>query len=830
MDDIKEVGKYLKQTARKADLALKRDFEPQTTVEKIRDIFDTVQPFEAAVETPVNMSKAIMDITFRQKLPALACCGDCYCGATEAYTSDSLIDDNIYVTTEYVPNSTTVYLDGALATRGVEYQESNPGAKQLEIYIPFSTIVISYVYTIGNCSEDICIDTWPCPEYTILSGLATVFADRFDRGPIDEIPYGGCGFWSTNSNGSIVDTPVIDGFKGYADNLFAHFGAEVVGRSVEVAAAVDAETAHLNLTMTGFSNSIVLNIQFNADDTYNYLLEGNARYRTIETPSSPLVHDTTEVVFNRTQSGLAGPAGFYSSPKFVSAAQLPTGELVLKAWIQGAPSTSGITQTLTIADWSGPTLDGDDELVGSPELIPIAVRTVRITSVFGWVQTLKIGSGLDPGEVEVAGTDVRSANFNTCKNPPPLYSGYFGACNPESYSTSSGGSSFPSFSATIAFPVQVGVPEEDLAGTGRLIDVSHHMGVVPARGGSAVIIRGAVRTFFALTSEPYSVIFQSFNQDIPSYNNQNFTGNQISSMTVPSNDGYLPFEIQVPVFDDLARWSVHIPNLSPYAESLDYIGGGFLSPPNHGIGVALTDLEFEIVPEPNCTAREICGDCIDQVCPQITDAFYSDTISSFSTPSSVDVERVTESGSPMIIEQGDGTRLDSIGSGIGQVTWLGANVDSYSAMWFTYPTSVFDCRISLEQDMFASFEFKVNTLSPISGYADVLWGGFVNGIQAFISFGGGAVIDSEFGNQSLPVSLSAGVWMTAEYQTDGADILGRVYPSGTTPSSWVRISGAVDVDGTNSPSPYFFAVGYDQIDTASNYSAEIKNVIIRRVV
>src|SRR5690349_15748137 len=214
MDGFNQIGKYLKTSKRKADLSLKREVPLQVSSERIRDIFDADNPVRASINTPDTAFRIMMDINFGKKLPSLECCGDCLCGITESYTSDSLIGSNLYVTTPYVPGSVVLYIDGIRATKGTDYFESDPTNKQLFIAVPATTFVVSYVYTVGNCTQSVCVDErFECLGYTFLSGLATVFADRFDRSDLLG-PSGGCGQYVTSTG--VKTSPFISFGDGEA--------------------------------------------------------------------------------------------------------------------------------------------------------------------------------------------------------------------------------------------------------------------------------------------------------------------------------------------------------------------------------------------------------------------------------------------------------------------------------------------------------------------------------------------------------------------------------------------------------------------------------------
>lgn len=836
MDGFNEIGKYLKKIQDQANFALKRPRVPTVAVEKIRDIFDVEYPFEAKVNTPPNTETVFLSLNFGKRLPSLSCCGDCFCGSTEAYTSDSLIGGDLYVFNAYVPNSTFVYLDGELATRGVEYLESDPTNKKLTILIPFTSIIISYNYSTGNCTENQeCIDTFPCPDFGLFSGLVTVFADRFDVGRLSGTgeTVGGCGMWASGINSSTGIPIPANAFGGFIGNRIAAIGgrARVSGKSLEIVASL-REGSDFTASPFNIDYSVSMSAVATSSTNLRLTLSASARYRYLEAPSYTSV-GIGDSQFSLIQN-FAITSEFIAAPKMVRAAQYPNGNLFISIWEEGAEESSGHSMTLTLSDFTVPTLGFGNTLLDYRMIVP-TFYGVSFTNTT--VKAIKIGAGLDTGDWGVNLGAVGGAFFNHCFVIPDYEPGkpYFGDCDVESYTVSATTDTVADYHVAISFPVVIG--SDPPGGTGRVAEITHRVATVDCLPGhpSAVRVKGMLRASFA-TNIVVNAIFESFSGTaVPSYYSDGFVGGSpVGSYTLTTNQTPVPFDILIPYTDGVARWSVRIPSPESIAASLPFIPGGFPFPPVHGLSIDLSAVEIEALSNVECNARDICGLCFDERCPEIQDGFQGANYPYFLSPSFTTIRRNTSNGQVMEFEQDDGAQFVGTDDGVGTLTFHGDAADGFSGLYLQYPYSPWECRTVLTENIFSSFEFMINTLNPAGGYSEVTYGGWNSGPFGRIQFAGGSVTSSYInGLYSVPASISAGVWYTVEYKSSGADVMARIYPTGGAQTSWTTVSGVFSQfypdQLSGNVDSFHLGGGYTQSGTPSNTEIKFRNVYIRRI-
>lgn len=825
MDDINQIGKYLKEAGRTADLAIKRVIEPSESVEKIRDVFDPEIPFQANVNIPYNASRVMLDLNFAPRLPSIGCCGDCVCGVTESYTSDSLIDGKIYTVNPYISNSTLVYLDGLRVTKGIEYTESSPLDGQIWIHVPFSTITISYQYTTGNCTDNPCIDTGPCLDFAIFSNLATVFADRFDRGVPENGGYtaGGCGVWRTSLFTMATPTMFSSGQgSSFINNWYAPFGGSamwVSGKTIEgvgiidggefdISLVTDAEDGGAGYAMTEISPT---QIQLQVSGSFIYWEQDLIPSWNTQTQSK--------------QQTFTVPAGFIDGRIAYRIAAYPTGEKYMRVWAFDEPESASIQLTLSLSDF-------DESLTDSPYSdLRMVSATYYAAVVYGNHMFIKFGAGLDKGDwtTDAAGTDY-GRHLQICRLVPDYSPGnpYFGDCGVDQTTQSPSMGSVADYHVTVTWPIFIGGPTPE--GSARVGEILQTLGTCGMSKGtpSGYVIRGKVRVSFAASDIPVSVIFEDYPGagDIP-YSANGFAGGlQLGAISTSTNADYIPFQYSVRSVNGRGRWGVYIPNVDSLVPTFEFIPPSITFAPDYGLSVDIIGYEVEALENVQCTAGEICGLCDDSRCPEIVDSF-TENYPSFLTPSSVEFSRNTPQGILAEVTQDDGVRFQST-AGVGKVTWEGLLADSFSALYLHYPNSPLECRSGVEDDYFASFEFKVATLTPVGNYTEIGWGGWSAGMQALVWIQSG-VLHGEAGNFGvMPASFSAGQWVTAEYKTEGTWTYARVYPTGGTPTAWTGQEDAT-LEGFNSPRLFTLWLGNQQTNSASTQEIEVRNVTIRRV-
>lgn len=817
MDDFRQIGKYIKTAANKADKALKRPVIPQVSYERIRDIFDSEDSFKASVTTPDSAKRITLDVNFTPKLPVLGCCADCLCGTTESYTSDSLVSGSIYTQVPYVSLSTVVYLDGIKAIRNSDYVESNPGTGQLAVLQNFNIITISYVYTVGNCSDGSCPeDTAPCLEFKLFSGLLRAFADRFDvpKARAGET-VGGCGSWVSgfDSSGNPTGYSSISTYPaGYAYvNSFAALGGpgRLIGKSVEVVLAIRGEST-VQISLGGWDRSVQFNVSYTST-TMTLSMTGYAKSREFENAGQIVKSQT----FSRTPDS-----------KFVRIGQYPTGTWIMRVWDQGAAETTARELVATVADIN---------TVLSPSTytdVRAWTPTIYYVEVFvPALESILIGGGMDSGDYARYGT-VGGYFLSVCRQHP-VYGPhpYSGGCDNEIITVSATSDSMASYHFGVAFPVIIG--SEPPGGTGRIVDVSQRIGTIRGLNGkpTGIRIKGQVRVTGAYETTT-SVVFESYGggSNQPTYSNARFLGGSaVGSALVSINGPWVDFEFMLTGSNTNYRWGAVVPNIDQFAASLPFIPGSFMFPPTHGFDIGLRNIEIEAFASAICNAGDVCGLCVDDRCPEIQDSFDGVSYTDFATPSSKTFSRVAASGSFMEVAQDDGTTFTGMGGGVGRISFTSLETSGSSSVYLRYPVSPFECRTS-DSNVTASFEFKINTLSPAGGYADIYFGGYYVGPYAAVQiYSPSNITFTIFPASSPALSLSANVWYTAEYETDGNTLRVRIYASGSTPSAWNSYE-LFDTETLGSYVETFYISGGYQFDANTpNVDIDIKNVSIRSV-
>lgn len=103
MDNLQQVGKDLGQIKVNTATALRREYPKRPAVERARDIFDSLVPFEMEFEVDVPHGTITLDLVFSRP-PDNDCCASCICSICEIYTSGF-----IFTTTyAYASNSVRV--------------------------------------------------------------------------------------------------------------------------------------------------------------------------------------------------------------------------------------------------------------------------------------------------------------------------------------------------------------------------------------------------------------------------------------------------------------------------------------------------------------------------------------------------------------------------------------------------------------------------------------------------------------------------------------------------------------------------------------------------
>lgn len=130
-DNLRQIGRYMRQTNRQADLALKRYANKIPKRERARDTVSSVFPMQFIVHSEGKSGDTFtIDINFN-KPPPEDCSADCIgtaCEDFEMFTSAQLIT----LTNPYEPGTVRVYNRGE-AVDASQWVEENPSGG--EVYV-----------------------------------------------------------------------------------------------------------------------------------------------------------------------------------------------------------------------------------------------------------------------------------------------------------------------------------------------------------------------------------------------------------------------------------------------------------------------------------------------------------------------------------------------------------------------------------------------------------------------------------------------------------------------------------------------------------------------
>lgn len=823
MDGFNEIGKYLKQTKRRAELSLKREVAPQISIERIRDIFDSEHPVKADLTIPPAAKRILLDFNFGKKLPSLACCGDCLCGSTESYTSDSLINGSIYITQAYVPDSTTVYLNGIQATKGVEYLEANPTTGQIAILIPTSTIVVSYVYTVGNCTEAICVDDrFECLGYTFLSGLVTVFSDRFDRPAGGLETSGGCGYWFTTGATSPIVAPNIQG-NGQAiipATTQAWVGGvdRLVGKSVEVLAAVnvtDMPTAGQGNIITMRNDFYSASFQFikTSATVMTIKITGMVRlFQYIDDPFNSIDQAFfTEHAFS-IQTTIAHTGGRY----WFRVAQIP-GSWAMKAWPQFSPEPAGAQLTLQLSDSFVDVPTDPDEI--DRQLIQPSVSKIQPFGS-GW-EAVMVGAGLDNGDWKLDSVSTGAVG-HYCAEVPDSQVRFGYNCFPgNGQSTVTAANQVtPSLYWEASWPHFVGTP----AGSGRIVEYDQTIAGWHLQDGHPGGFRVKGQLVASVYNSPITVQVKQFPTGPLTMGGINgIQGGNVVGSYILQPDG-TPVDVDFFLAagtDEYIRWGLHVENLQGFIAEQPFFSGAFLSPNNTGNVVEFYFLRAEAVQSAQCTAAPFCGDCDSTRCPPVYDGFTSDNATrDFGT---TDFYRQPNDGLPSFNNKGTASKVEYTG-GIMKTSFNASSQGFNELQYF----GSFDCNwVNSSNIIEATFEMKLTTPTPSTESGSFEFGGWDSGPYIFFDLEHDGIIMESFDITPAIFSvnpISYGIWYNVRYRLDANQFFLKIW-TGAEPSGWT-FTGTADA-----PTKTFsFYTDTTFASGSSAFVSEVRNLNMAKVV
>lgn len=834
MDGFRNVGKHLKKTRKTTDFSLKRPVPPQVSQERIREVFDFENPVKGDFHTPNQAKKVLLDVNFGQRLPSLACCGDCFCGITESYTSDSLIGTSLYLTQPYVLGSVRLWINGTEAVAGVDYLEYSPGTGELRIlWDPISLanqFTISYVYTVGNCTEAVCIDNrFECLGYTFISGLATVFSDRFDRSELLQ-PSGGCGYYFTTP-GFVREDPFISGgvaFFGSSEGVWLGGVNRLVGKAVEVLAAIE-----INPT-SGAIGSVLASFQLTgntdayftvADVTHNssaVLTKVDADTIRLTVSGSGIYFTFDDAPFSVIDTRLMSSTGFTASVDidwsgdtryWFRYAQFATGEVSAKVWPQGTLEPTGAQVTTTIADSyaTNPIVDNVNE-VSREE----AIGTINYLRLRGSIEAIMVGAGLDNGDWGINGLSTDSGHGYYCGIPPNYPEIRFGydcalGTGTPGESTVFYGNNSPQVHWTYSYAQSIGGNPPPTGDLGALQDYDQGFVAIDVTKGYPDGLRLTGKLVGVLWDNAYIVEVKKFPAGPLTMGGANGIqgGQTLGSYTIPKDGTPIDMDVFVPVDagETYVRIGLHVPNIATLAQQQPYYFAPFLFPNNFGNDIRVQYLRADGIQSVQCTTGPFCDDCSSTRCPNVVDSFDTDTATrNFGTG---DFVRTISDGGFVFNDKGINTKIEYIGGTV-KVSFQSTSGRTIN---FEY-NSPFDCYWEgSDFTMETIFDMRLVGTSGEVGIGNVNWDVSAGGIVTPASFS----VTPSYSS----TNITTNAWWSVKYRTEGLDLFVKTWLAGTSePTTW-SFTGVINSFSTGIG---LFATG------PSSFTAEFRNITSTKVV
>lgn len=146
-DSLREVGKFINQSRRNADLALKRYEKKLPKKDRARDTVSAVSPFNMYIENEGDQ-RVVIDINFRNP-PPNDCEAECVATACEDF---ELLGGghSITVTNPYEAGTVRVFSNGNPLEQ-IQWYEENPSGGQVYVQIQTTGEVIVVCYTYVTC-------------------------------------------------------------------------------------------------------------------------------------------------------------------------------------------------------------------------------------------------------------------------------------------------------------------------------------------------------------------------------------------------------------------------------------------------------------------------------------------------------------------------------------------------------------------------------------------------------------------------------------------------------------------------------------------------------
>lgn len=190
MDSTNQVGKALKNTDVNVNYALAKDFSRNFRVERARDIFDSIIPFEMDFPVDIVNETTTVDLWFYPPPPS-CCCTQCNCANCETFSGN----DPVLITNHpFIPETVHVFLNDTPTTN---YSLTNSTTITLG-FTPTITDVVSVCYAYGITiygSTDCATCGTPLVGNPLTGASTTIFP----------FPSLGSGIVPTGSTGAFID-------------------------------------------------------------------------------------------------------------------------------------------------------------------------------------------------------------------------------------------------------------------------------------------------------------------------------------------------------------------------------------------------------------------------------------------------------------------------------------------------------------------------------------------------------------------------------------------------------------------------------------------------
>lgn len=237
-DKIREVGKSLRKTRENSEAALRRYNVKHPRIERARDIFDDVIPFEMEFKTESQDSLFSMDVFFNKPPPLRNCKFGRFVTACTEFTVPAG-DHLLNLGESYVPGSVTVFSNGTELS-SANYYEYSPSEGLVFVQAPAGVQIISICFN---------KDTWiTCPPSFVAPPFESV------QGAFTGI----AGDWnshSSNSFGAFVHSIYPGGLEPHPGNT-SDFSESNLSADLTGIELPDASNSRLTWTFSVTSDDL----------------------------------------------------------------------------------------------------------------------------------------------------------------------------------------------------------------------------------------------------------------------------------------------------------------------------------------------------------------------------------------------------------------------------------------------------------------------------------------------------------------------------------------------------------------------------------------------